>query len=202
MPNYDWGNTQAASGAGGTFTIPNGGYVATITNAWWCLSKGGEHQLKLTWDVAEGDYAGVAQSNGWYDSKHCDYVSFAPQALGFAKGKMETFAASNAGFDPFGAIEPLPDLKAAKAAGMPHDPVQVPAFVGKSVGLVLKLEYGEWQGKQTKKMKVDAYKSVADIRAGNFTVPVTEEPPQVTAAPAAVPASFGAQTAASDSIPF
>lgn len=175
MPKFDWSNTQAASG-GSTFTIPNDGYVCTITAADWCQSRSGQPQLKITWEVAEGQYAGVCANNGWYESKHCDYISFAPNALRFAKQKMEAIAASNPGFDPFAAI----------------DSDQFQAFVNRMVGLVLKLEYSEWQGRQTKKMRVDAYKSVADIRAHNFTVPVTEEPqPQPQAPVAHVPSGYG-----------
>lgn len=174
MPRYDWGNTQTAS-IGSVFTIPNGGYVCTITSAEWGKSKAGNDQLKITWDVAEGEHANVAANNGWYDSKHCDYISFAPSALRFAKQKLEAIAASNHGFDPFAAID--------------NDMFQ--AFVGRQVGLVLKLEYGEWQGKQTKKMVVDAYRSTADIRAGRFTVPVTDEPEVTPVAPAQVPPTFG-----------
>lgn len=191
MPRFDWTNTQAASG-GGTFTIPNGGYVCTITGAEWCQSRSGQPQLKVTWEVAEGQYAGVCANNGWYESKHCDYISFAPNALRFAKQKLEAIAASNPGFDPFAAI----------------DADQFQAFVNRMVGLVLKLEYGEWQGRQTKKMRVDAYKSVADIRAGNFTVPVTEEPMPETQHPVVqVPATFGQTVgyqppAAGDNVPF
>lgn len=175
MPKFDWTNTQAASG-GSTFTIPNDGYVCTITAAEWGASNNGQPRLKLTWDVAEGQYANVCANNGWYDSKHCDYISFSPNALYFAKQKLEAIAASNPGFDPFAAI----------------DADQFQAFVGRQVGLVLKLEYGEWQGRQTKKMVVDSYKPIADIRAHNFTVPVTEEPEQAPQAPVAqVPATFG-----------
>ena len=175
MPKFDWTNTQSASG-GGVFTIPNDGYVCMITAAEWGTSTNGQPRLKLTWDVAEGPYAGVCANNGWYDSKHCDYISFAPNALRFAKQKMEAIAASNPGFDPFAAI----------------DADQFQTFVNRMVGLVLKLEYGEWQGRQTKKMRVDAYKSVTDIRAGNFTVPVTEEPqPQAQAPVAHVPSGYG-----------
>lgn len=172
MPKFDWTNTQAASG-GSVFTIPNDGYVCTITAAEWGTSSSGQPRLKLTWDVAEGQYAGVCASNGWYESKHCDYISFAPNALRFAKAKLQAISDSNPGFDPFAAI----------------DADQFQAFVGRQVGLVLKLEYGEWQGRQTKKMVVASYKSVADIRAHNFTVPVTEEPQ--SAPVAQVPPTFG-----------
>ena len=76
------------------------------------------------------------------------------------------------------------------------------SFVGRYVGLVLKLEYGEWQGRQTKKMVVDAYKTVQEIRAGSFTVPVTEEPQQAPHAPtASVPSTFGTYVAAVSSEP-
>ena len=172
MPKFDWTNTQAASG-GSVFTIPNDGYVCTITAADWGTSSSGQPRLKLTWDVAEGQYAGVCASNGWYESKHCDYISFAPNALRFAKAKLQAISDSNPGFDPFVAI----------------DADQFQAFVGRQVGLVLKLEYGEWQGRQTKKMVVASYKSVADIRAHNFTVPVTEEPQPAHVAQ--VPPTFG-----------
>lgn len=172
MPRFDWTHTTSAAG-GGTFTIPNDGYVCVITDAEWGTSSNGQPRLKLTWDVAEGQYAGVCANNGWYDSKHCDYVSFAPNALRFAKQKLEAIAASNPGFDPFAAI----------------DSDQFGEFVGRHVGLVLKLQYGEWQGRQTKKMVVDAYKSLADIRAHNFTAPVTEEPQPAPVAQ--VPPTFG-----------
>jgi len=175
MPKFDWSNTQAASG-GGVFTIPNDGYVCVITAAEWGTSTNGQPRLKLTWDVAEGPYAGVCANNGWYDSKHSDYISFSPSALRFAKQKLEAIAKSNPGFDPFAAI----------------DNDQFQAFVNRLVGLTLKLEYGEWQGRQTKKMVVDAYKTVADIRSGNFSKPVTEEPEQVPQTyVASVPATFG-----------
>lgn len=175
MPKFDWGNTQAASG-GSVFTIPNDGYVCVIKDAEWGNSTNGQPRLKLTWDVVEGEYAGVATNNGWYDSKHCDYISFSPNALRFAKQKLEAIAASNPGFDPFAAI----------------DSDNFGAFVNRFVGLVLKLEYGEWNGRQTKKMVVDSYKPIGDIRAGNFTKPVTEEPPETTATPVAqVPPTFG-----------
>lgn len=175
MPRYDWSNTQAASG-GSVFTIPNGGYVCQIVAAEWGNSTGGQPRLKIVWEVVEGEHAGVCGNNGWYESKHCDYISFAPNALRFAKQKLEAIAASNQGFDPFAAI----------------DNDQFQAFVGRFVGLVIKLQYSEWQGRQTKKMVVTAYKSVADIRAGKFTVPVTEEPQEEPQAPVVqVPASFG-----------
>lgn len=175
MPKFDWSNTQAASG-GGVFTIPNDGYVCVITAAEWGTSTNGQPRLKLTWDVAEGPYAGVCANNGWYDSKHSDYISFSPSALRFAKQKLEAIAKSNPGFDPFAAI----------------DNDQFQAFVNRLVGLTLKLEYGEWQGRQTKKMVVDAYKTVADIRSGNFSKPVTEEPEQVPQTHvASVPPTFG-----------
>lgn len=123
-----------------------------------------------------GALRGVCANNGWYDSKHCDYISFSPSALRFAKQKLEAIAASNPGFDPFAAI----------------DADQFQTFVNRFVGLTLKLEYGEWQGRQTKKMVVDAYKTVADIRSGNFSKPVTEEPEQVPqVGVASVPPTFG-----------
>lgn len=191
MPRFDWSNTQAASG-GSVFTIPNGGYVCTITAAEWGRSRSGNDQLKIVWDVAEGVSAHVAENNGWFESKHCDYISFAPSALRFAKQKLEAIAASNPGFNPFDAI----------------DRDQFQAFVGHQVGLVLKLEYGEWQGRQTKKMRVDSYKSVEDIRAGRFDVPVTEEP-QPQEQVATVPPTFGQtitmpqeQQLGYDNIPF
>ena len=178
MPRFDWASAGSAN-PGSVFTIPNGGYVCKIVSAEWGSSRSGNPQLKLTWDVAEGEYADVAADNGWFDSKHCDYISFAPSALRYAAGKLDTITSSNPGFD-------------AKAA---VDADQFQAFVGRYVGLVLKVEYGEWQGRQTRKMRVDAYKSVADIRAGRFTVPADEEPPQAPQPPVAqVPTTFG-QTA-------
>lgn len=176
MPRFDWASAGSANVGCSVFTIPNGGYVCRIVAAEWGNSRNGNPQLKLTWDVAEGEFADVAANNGWFDSKHCDYISFAPNALRYAAAKLDTITASNQGFD-------------AKAA---VDADQFQSFVGRLVGLVLRLEYGEWQGRQTKKMVVDAYKTVQEIRAGSFTVPVTEEPQQAPAPPVAqVPATFG-----------
>ena len=176
MPRFDWSSTGSANVGGSVFTIPNGGYVCKIVAAEWGNSRNGNPQLKLVWDVAEGEFADVATNNGWFDSKHCDYISFAPNALRYAAGKLDVISASNPGFDAKAAID--------------ADAFQ--SFVGRYVGLVLKLQYGEWNGKQTKKMVVEAYKSVADIRAGSFTVPVTEEPPEAPQPPVAqVPATFG-----------
>jgi hypothetical protein len=175
MPRFDWASAGSANVGGSVFTIPNGGYVCKIVAAEWGNSRSGNPQLKLTWDIAEGEYADVAANNGWYDSKHCDYISFAPNALRYAAGKLDAISASNPGFDAKAAID--------------NDAFQ--AFVGRYVGLVLKVEYGEWQGRQTKKMRVDAYKTVADIHAGKFTTPAEEEPPQQQEQVAHVPSTFG-----------
>ena len=180
MPRFDWASAGSANVGGSVFTIPNGGYVCKIMAAEWGNSTNGQPRLKLVWDIAEGEYADVCANNGWYDSKHCDYISFSPSALRFAAGKLDAISASNPGFD-------------AKAA---VDMDQFQSFVGRYVGLVLKLEYGEWHGRQTKKMVVDAYKTVQEIRAGSFTVPVTDEPQQAPAQGgyvAQVPAGFGQQ---------
>lgn len=177
MPRFDWASAGTATSGGSVFTIPNGGYVCVITAAEWGNSRNGNPQLKLTWDIAEGEYANVCANNGWYDSKHCDYISFAPNALKFAAGKLDAISASNPGFDAKAAID--------------NDNFQ--SFVGRRVGMLLKLEYGEWQGRQTKKMRVDGYKPVSDIYSGNFTVPVTEEPQaQPQPQPVQVPSTFGA----------
>ncbi len=177
MPRFDWNNTQAVTGGSGSgFTIPNGGYVCKILSAEWGKSNSGYDRLKLMWDVAEGEHANCATNGGWYESKHTDYISFAPNMLGRAKGKLQAFAASNGNWDPFSAIE--------------RDAFQ--EFVGRYVGMVLKLEVGEWNGKQTKKMIVDNYKSVEDIRAGRFVVPVTEEPVEAPVPPAPVPSTYAA----------
>ena len=176
MPRFDWASAGSANVGGSVFTIPNGGYICKIVAAEWGNSNNGQPRLKLVWDVAEGEYADVCANNGWYDSKHCDYISFSPSALRFAAGKLDAISSSNPGFDAKAAVD--------------NDAFQ--SFVGRYVGLVLKLKYGEWQGRQTKKMVVDAYKTVGEIRAGSFTVPVTEEPlPQQAPPVAKVPASFG-----------
>lgn len=172
MPRYDWGSTQSITGGGG-YTVPNGGYVLKIVSVEFGRSRAGNDQLKLVWDIAEGEHADIAAANGWYDSKHTDYISLAPKALGFAKAKLEAIARSNPNFDPFAAVG--------------ND--QWGAFSGRIFGATLKLEYGEWQGKQTKKMVIDKYLSADDIRAGRFVVPVTEEPEEPQ--PVAVPPTFG-----------
>ena len=166
---------MSASGSG-TFTVPNDGYVLKILSAEFGRSRAGTDQLKIVWDIAEGEHANVAANNGWFDSKHTEYISFSPRALRFTKYKLESIAKSNPGFDPFAAIE--------------GD--QWGQFVGRTFGATLKLEYGEWQGRQTKKMVIDRYYPADDIRAGRFTVPVTEEPEEPE--PVAVPDTFG-QTA-------
>ena len=176
MPRFDWASAGSANPSGSVFTIPNGGYVCTITDAEWGNSTNGQPRLKIVWDIAEGPYANVCDNNGWYDSKHCDYISFAPSALRFAAGKLDAITASNPGFDAKAAVD--------------NDAFYT--FVGRRVGLVLKVEYGEWQGRQTKKMKVDSYKTVDDIHAGRFTVPEDEQPPAVPQqAPTHVPPTFG-----------
>jgi len=192
MPRYNWGDIEEANGGnGGGFTVPNGGYVGTITSAEFGKSKAGNDQLVIKWDIAEGEYANVAEDNGWFDSKHTDYISFSPSAMRFTKGKLMRITESNANFDAISAVD--------------RDDFQ--SFVGKLFGMVLKCEYGEWEGKQTKKMRIVAYKSVTDIRSGNFTVPEDDkpEPPK----PASVPSYFAQGTpqqssgvADEDSIPF
>lgn len=176
MPRFDWASAGSANPSGSTFTLPNDGYVCVITDAEWGNSKSGNPQLKLVWDIAEGPYAGVCTNNGWFESKHVDYISFAPNALRYAAGKLDVISASNPGFDAKAAVD-------ADTFG---------SFVNRMVGLVLKVEYGEWQGRQTKKMRVHAYKTVEDIRAGRFDCPPAEEPPAAPQAPVAtVPATFG-----------
>ena len=149
MPKFDWSNTQAASG-GGVFTIPNDGYVCVITAAEWGTSTNGQPRLKLTWDVAEGPYAGVCANNGWYDSKHCDYISFSPSALRFAKQKLEAIAKSNPGFDPFAA----------------WDAGRVDMFANRLVGINIQEEEYERDGEVKTRMNVCQVVDAQRVRDG------------------------------------
>jgi hypothetical protein len=190
MPKYNWGEVSEASGAVGGYTVPNGGYIGVITAAKFGKSNAGNDQLVIQWDIAEGEYANIATRAQWYDSKHSDYISFSPSALRFSKAKLMRITESNANFDAIRAVD--------------NDAFD--SFVGKRFGMVLKCEYGEWQGKQTKKMRIVAYKSVADINAGNFVVPEDHKPADPE--PVTVPRSYGSGSqqpwgsSSDESIPF
>lgn len=129
-----WSEVQA-SGEGDFKKVPAGAYMGKIVGMRDVPEK---EFVTLLFDIAEGDYAGF-YSDAFYADKewaHSMTLSYKDKALGMTKGRLETVAACNPGFDPFAA----------------WDAQRLDMFLGRAVGLVFREE--EYYDRRTGEFKV------------------------------------------------
>lgn len=145
MKNVNWNEVQTS----GTRLAP-GGYVCGITTIEDVEDK---EYLKFEFDIAEGEfknyYRALKDSKGFWGGSFIK--SYKDTALGFFKQMLTCFEKSNNGF---------------KFNNNPQE------FKRKYIGLVLgEEEYCKSDGTINKRLYVDSFKSVDEIRKGEFTVP-------------------------------
>lgn len=179
----DFQNTQAVEQGGPRAKdVPGGGYVCKVMSAERGTTKGGKPGVHLTWDVAEGDFAG-AFSADFFASKPWRHDAWllegdpntdeGKKTNGITKGKLEKMIRSNSTptgyFDAFYAFNEAPQL-----------------MVGRLVGLVLQERKRTYNGREYSEVQVFEWKTVEDIKAGRFEVPPVkdERTPASQAAPA------------------
>lgn len=103
MRKFNWDSITATS-EGGFKSLPAGPYVARVTDATDNTEK---EYVEIIFDIAEGEHAGF-YSDDWGKSHtyaHHFFMSYKETAAGMLKGRLEAFASSNPGFDPFAAWE-------------------------------------------------------------------------------------------------
>ncbi len=134
MRNVKWGEIQS-SGTGDYERLESGSYVGFIVSMEDNAS--GEYVNMLV-DIFEGPRKGYF-SDAFYANKpwaHRIVLSYKDKALGMLKGRLETIAACNPGFDPFAA----------------WDAGRLDMFAGRKVGLVFRSE--EYWDKNAEEFKV------------------------------------------------
>ena len=140
MRNVNWGSVDAKT-EGEFARIEPGAYVGCIGSM---EDFPGKEYVQMLYDVAEGPRKGY-YSDAFYSNKpwaHNFYLSYKDTALGMLKGRLETIAACNPGFDPFAA----------------WDAGRLDMFIGRKVGIVLREE--EYWDKKTEEFRIGSPKCI------------------------------------------
>lgn len=150
LPNFD----DTPSLQEGEFQkLPAGGYVCIITGADVTTSKvSGLKQIVLDIDIVEGDFAGYYKNAKFKPRYYKAIVTKEGKLNPYFKGLLENIQASNS------------DFKASAT-------LNTDSLIGKKIGMVFRDEEREYEGKIYTDAKPVIAKSVAEIRAGDFTVP-------------------------------
>ena len=157
MKKINWDNVEAA----GEFqSIKPGGYVGKIFTA---VDKPDKEYIEMCIDIAEGEYknyySDLAKEKDFWALKL--YRSYKESALGFFKSFKNHVEASNPGY----AFDD--DEK---------------TLVDKYIGIILQEEdYIKNDGSVGTRIKIARTLPIADIRAGNFKVPMKKELEQTEA---------------------
>lgn len=153
MPKLNW-NDINESNEGSYERIEPNGYVCVITAMEDVPDK---QYIRLGYDIAEGEHQGFYSDDFYADKPwaHSVAMSYKETAYGMLKSRLNRIQESNAGFDPFQAFD-------ADNWG---------AFIGKQFGALLGEEEYEKNGEIKTSIKLRSFKSVADIKSGNFEIP-------------------------------
>lgn len=159
MKQKKWTNIQA-SGNNNSVKVPAGGYVFMCTGVEDVSSR---EYLKLTYDIAEGEYKGAfskgfAADNDW---THQFVISYSDNAEGLFKRFLECLEASNPSFN----VESWEQTSNEQA------------FVGKLFGAAVGTEKytSNKTGKDVERWTLPNWWTVEDIRGGHFTCPADKD---------------------------
>lgn len=134
MRSVNWTSVDATT-EGGFARIEPGAYVGCIGSMEDFPSK---EYVQMLFDIIEGPHKGY-YSDAFYSNKpwaHRLIMSYKDTALGMLKGRLDTIAACNPGFDPFAA----------------WDAGRLDMFAGRKVGLVFREE--EYWDKKTEEFRL------------------------------------------------
>lgn len=157
-----WNQTEAAD-MGGFKRLPAGGYVCRVMAVREDLSRQGNEEIVLRLDVVEGPYAGYFSRDYAHSVKRFGDKAFwkgtytqvtEGKSMGFFKGLLEAFKASNPGYEPQLGEQGEWDEQELR---------------GKLIGFVFREEVSPTTGKAAIIARFP--KDVEAIRTGNFTVP-------------------------------
>lgn len=154
MRNVKWEEVQS-SGTGSFDRLEAGAYVCFISGM--TDNAKGEY-IDMLVDIFEGPRKGYF-SDAFYADKpwaHHIVLSYKDTALGMLKGRLETIAACNPGFDPFAA----------------WDAGRLDMFIGRKLGIVFREE--EYWDKRTEEFKVGSARPDRIIKLE--AVPTTPAP--------------------------
>ena len=161
--------TQVApqESTGGADVLPAGAYVCVVTDARLVKSKAGKVNLKLDWDVAEGEHAGHF---GAAQYGHSQWLGVEDSAAGYTRHKLDRISLSNS--NPpvtFDAAALVDRYVAQYFAGGCIGEMPVTELVGRYVGLVVGTVDEMWQGEVQHRNDVAQWVTVAEVRAGRYT---------------------------------
>lgn len=155
MKKVNWDSYEAKVDGQGGGGLPAGAYVCRVTEA---EDNEAREYVRLTFDVAEGERAGFfsddyGKSHPW---GHSVCLSYKESALPMTKGRLQTIADANPGFDPFAAWQAA----------------RLDMFRGRTLGVTFREE--EWRGDDgTVRANTKPFKIVSpdDVRAGKVPTP-------------------------------
>lgn len=156
-------NEAEAVDMGGFKRLPAGGYVCRVQAVRADKSQAGNDIVVLRLDIAEGEYSGYFSKDYMHSLKRFGEQAFwkgtytqatSGKSIGFFKGLLEAFKASNAGYEPHFSDKGDWDEQELR---------------GKFIGFVFREETSPSTGKTAIVARFP--KDVAAIKSGNFTVP-------------------------------
>lgn len=184
--------SEAKQGGGSGWLIDAGVYVCEIGEVKIGITNAGKKKLTMTWDVAEGPFAGTNAGSQYPPMEH---LVMEGDGVGYSKYKLECISRSNPGFD----------------AVAEANNGNFGAFVGKLVGMGIGIEHytkGEKSknaGEDGDRNYVHAWYDVPSVRAG-VTVgpkgePVTLTPPPDKDSRKAKPQGTATRSATTSAVP-
>lgn len=147
MKSFNWDSIKSSND--GFTPLPAGPYVARVVDA---IDYADREYVEVVYDIAEGEHAGY-YSDDWgkaHPYAHHFFMSYKDSALGMLKGRLDAFAASNPGFDPFAA----------------WDAGRLNIFIGRIVGINLQEEEYERDGEIRTRLNVCQVVDAQKVRSG------------------------------------
>lgn len=161
--------SEAKQGGGSGWLIDAGVYVCEIGEVKLGITNAGKKKLTMTWDVAEGPFAGTNAGSQYPPMEH---LVMEGDGVGYSKYKLECISRSNPGFDA------VAEANAGNFA----------AFTGKLVGMGIGIEHytkgakSKNAGEDGERNYVHAWYDAPSVRAG-VTVGPKGEPVTLTIPP-------------------
>lgn len=159
---------EGKESSGGAELLPAGAYVCVFTDARLVKSKSSERvNLKLDWDVAEGEHVGHF---GAAQYGHSVWLGIEGDGAAYTRHKLDRISMSNS--QPpvtFNAAEIVDRYAAQFFAGGCVGELPITEFVGRYVGLVVGTSDELYKGNVQHRNDVAQWVTVAEARAGKYT---------------------------------
>lgn len=167
LNQYGWENAASIM-PGEAITLPAGGYICEIKNAFFVKSKKGSPMINLCLDVTEGDFAGyftksTKRAKTYNPDKPWDNSGIYRQNICNNDGKISPYFK--------GLINALIADNAAVKNDFTPANFQPEQLFGARLGFVFGEEEYDFNGYSGVKCVPKFPKSIADINNGNFKIP-------------------------------